>query len=205
MDEKSIPDYVENLERGDIILPYYQAPATKPATLDFFATIAQSEGVARDILENSERFGVKPALAFALALEESGFRVDALNKNGDSVDRGLFQLNSKSYPGLKIQDFYDPQTNSRYGISHLKSCLSQAGNEVAALAMYNAGNGRVSRDATPQRTLNYISRILGYEANISSLFAAKVLGRPQAAPSLAKLIAESATLGLVSETASKKD
>ena len=144
--------------------------------------MTQSETIARAILESSEKFGVRPSLAFALALEESDFRVDAINKNGDSVDRGLFQLNSKSYPGSRSRDFYDPATNARYGIAHFKSCLSQAGNEVAALAMYNAGNGRVERGATPQRTLNYVSRILAYEDNISSLFAAKVMAaaRPAA-------------------------
>jgi soluble lytic murein transglycosylase-like protein len=151
------------------------------------------------ILDSSGSFGVRPSLAFALALEESDFRVDAFNKNGDSVDRGLFQLNSKSYPKLKLQDFYDPATNARYGIAHLKSCLSQAGNEVAALAMYNAGNGRVERGATPKKTLNYVSRILAYEDNISSLFAAKVMtsARP-ALPGVARLFAETMSLGLVS-------
>jgi soluble lytic murein transglycosylase-like protein len=159
------------------------------------------------ILDNSRKFGVRPSLAFALALEESEFRVDAINKNGDSVDRGLFQLNSKSYPGLSIQDFYDPDTNARYGISHLKGCLKEAGNEVAALAMYNAGNGRVARNATPKTTLNYVSRILAYEDNISSLFAAKVMAsrRPADSPGVARLVAESVSMGLVAGTGAKKD
>jgi soluble lytic murein transglycosylase-like protein len=152
------------------------------------------------------KFGVRPSLSFALALEESDFKVDALNKNGDSVDRGLFQLNSKSYPRLDIPSFYDPGTNARYGISHLKSCLVQAGNEVAALAMYNAGNGRVERGATPQKTLNYISRILAYDNNISSLFAAKVMvAARSAAPGIARLIAESMRVGLLPNTVARKD
>lgn len=175
-------------------------------TLQFFSSLTRSENVARVILDNSQRFGVRPSLAFALALEESDFRVDAMNKNGDSVDRGLFQLNSKSYPNLEIRDFYDPSTNARYGISHLKGCLSDAGNEVAALAMYNAGNGRVVRGETPKRTLNYISRILAYENNISSLFAARVLAsRRPAAPGVARLFAESMSMGLISNAVVKKD
>ena len=142
LDEKELPGYIENIDRVDPIAPFYKNPETKADTLQFFASLTRSENVARVILDNADRFGVRPSLAFALALEESDFRVDAINKNGNSIDRGLFQLNSKSYPGLGIGDFYDPATNARYGISHLKSCLSQAGNEVAALAMYNAGNGR---------------------------------------------------------------
>ncbi len=206
LNAKEIPEYLENLERRDPIAPYYRDPSTKSQTLQFFTSLTQSENVARVILDSSEKFGVRPSLAFALALEESDFRVDAINKNGDSVDRGLFQLNSKSYPGLAIQDFYDPGTNARYGISHLKGCLSQAGNEVAALAMYNAGNGRVERGATPKKTLNYVSRILAYEDNISSLFAAKVMAaaRPSA-PGFARLIAESVSLGLVSNAVARKE
>ena len=204
--EQEIPQYLESLERRDPIEPYYRDPATKADTWQFFTSLTQSETIARAILDSAGKFNVRPSLAFALALEESDFKVDALNKNGDSVDRGLFQLNSKSYPRLAIQEFYDPTTNARYGISHLKSCLAQAGNEVAALAMYNAGNGRVARGATPQKTLNYVSRILAYEDNISSLFAAKVMAVSRsAAPGLARLVAESMSVGLVSNATAKKD
>jgi hypothetical protein len=198
LNDKELTGYLENLDRIDPIAPYYQDTSTKETTLQFFCSLTHSENVARVILDNSAKYKVRPSLAFALALEESDFRTDALNKNGDSVDRGLFQLNSKSYPGLELRDFYDPDTNARYGLAHLKGCLSQAGNEVAALAMYNAGNGRVERGATPKKTLNYVSRILAYEDNISSLFAAKVMTKAKpASPGLARLVAESMSMGLI--------
>jgi Transglycosylase SLT domain len=209
LNNKELAGYLESLDRKDPIAPYYQDPDTKDSTLQFFSSLTRSENVARVILDNSQKFGVRPSLAFALALEESDYRIDAFNKNGDSVDRGLFQLNSKSYPGLTVQDFYDPATNARYGISHLESCLQEAGNEVAALAMYNAGNGRVTRGATPQKTLNYVSRILAYEDNISSLFAAKVMAsrgpEASASPGVARLFAESVSMGLISSSAAKKN
>jgi hypothetical protein len=206
LDDREVSGYIASLERRDPIAPFYRDPSTREATLQFFATLTQSENIARVILDSAEKFGVRPSLAFALALEESEFRVDAINKNGDSVDRGLFQLNSKSYPKLSVQDFYDPRLNARYGLSHLKSCLAQAGNEVAALAMYNAGNGRVERGATPKKTLNYVSRVLAYEDNISSLFAAKVMAasRP-AVPGVARLIAESVSMGIVSGAVARKN
>ncbi len=205
LEEKELAGYLENLDRTDPIAPYYQDSSTKELTLQFFASLTHSENVARVILDNAAKYGVRPSLAFALALEESDFKVDAFNKNGDSVDRGLFQLNSKSYPGLKVPDFYDIDTNARYGIAHLKGCLSQAGNEVAALAMYNAGNGRVERGATPKKTLNYVSRILAYEDNISTLFAAKVMAKAQpVSPSLARLVAESMSMGLIASAQDTK-
>lgn len=206
MDDKDITGYIESLERSDPIAPYYRDPSTRESTLQFFASLTQSQTVARDILDSAAKFGVRPSLAFALALEESEFKVDAINKNGDSVDRGLFQLNSKSYPKLAPQEFYDPGLNARYGIAHLKACLSQAGNEVAALAMYNAGNGRVERGATPKKTLNYVSRILAYEDNISSLFAAKLMSSPRiTAPGVARLIAESVSMGFVTGGVARKE
>jgi hypothetical protein len=209
LNEKELAEYLESLERRDPIAPYYVDPVTRDSTLQFFSSLTHSDTVARVILDNSQKFGVRPSLAFALALEESEFRVDAFNKNGDSVDRGLFQLNSKSYPGLTMKDFYDPAVNARYGIAHLLSCLQEAGNEVAALAMYNAGNGRVARGATPKKTLNYVSRILAYEDNISSLFAAKVMAARSSesspSPGVARLFAESVSMGLISSSAAKKN
>jgi soluble lytic murein transglycosylase-like protein len=206
LQDNELTDYVESLEQVDPIAPYYMNPQTRDQTLGFFTSLTKSENVARVILENSVKYNVKPSLAFALALEESDFRVDAFNKNGNSVDRGLFQLNSKSYPALEVPQFYDPETNARYGVAHLKGCLSEAGNEVAALAMYNAGTGRVTKGATPKKTLNYVSRILAYEDTISSLFAAKVLtASAPRAPGLARVIAESVSMGLISNAAPKKN
>jgi hypothetical protein len=209
LNERELAGYVENLDQDDLIGPYYQDQNTKDATLEFFSSLTHSDTIARVILDNSMKFDVRPSLAFALALEESDFRIDAINKNGDSVDRGLFQLNSRSYPGLTIKDFYDPATNARYGISHIRGCLTEAGNEVAALAMYNAGKNRVSRDATPKKTLNYVSRILAYEDNITSLFTAKVIApRRRAssqAPGIARLFAESLSLGLLGDSPAKKN
>jgi soluble lytic murein transglycosylase-like protein len=209
LNQNELAGYIENLDQNDPIAPYYRDQDTKNATLEFFSSLAHSENVARVILDNSIKFDVRPSLAFALALEESDFRIDAMNKNGDSVDRGLFQLNSRSYPGLTIKDFYDPATNARYGISHLSGCLAEAGNEVAALAMYNAGNGRVTRDATPKKTLNYVSRILAYEDNIASLFAAKIIAPRHSAssrtPGVARLFAESLSMGLVGNSPAKKN
>jgi hypothetical protein len=175
LDERELPSVLQNLDRDDGIGAWYRDPGTRKATLGFFASLTHSEAVARTILDNAERCAVPPSLAFAVAYEESRFNVDAFNRNGDSVDRGLFQLNSKSFPELEVSRFYEASTNARYGMSHLQYCLRVGGNEVAALAMYNAGHNRVTSGGTPRRTLDYIYRILKYEENIASLFAARVI------------------------------
>jgi hypothetical protein len=172
---KELSSVLQDLDREDDVAVLYRDPAHKAKVLGFFSEMTGSEAVAKAILDNSERTGVPTSLAFALAFEESRFKTKAFNDNGGSVDRGLFQLNSKTFPKLTETEFYDAETNARYGLDHLDFCLRQAGNEVAALAMYNAGQGRVSGRGTPRVTLDYIYRVLKYQENIGSLFAARVV------------------------------
>jgi hypothetical protein len=93
------------------------------------------------------------------------------NKNRDeSIDRGLFQLNNRSFPRLETQSFFNLELNAKYGMSHLRHCLDTGGTEVAALAMYNAGTGRVRSTGTPKITLDYVGRILENRWKIEDRF-----------------------------------
>ena len=168
---------VLNMEEGqDIILCSYRNPELQEDVLTFFQGITGSLDVAKVILFNASALEVPPALAFALAAEESGYNPDAYNRNrNDTVDRGLFQLNSASFPQLEIYDFYDPEENARHGLSHLRWCMDIAGTEVSGLAMYNAGATRVSSLGTPKHTLDYVSRILNRQRKIEELFQAEYL------------------------------
>jgi soluble lytic murein transglycosylase-like protein len=177
MSEGDIAGYLHDLGAKDAVSPYLQDAGARREVEKFFASLTRSEKVADAILESSGKNGVRPSLAFALALEESRFETRAVHDNGDSVDRGLFQLNSKSFPALSAGEVFDPEVNARYGMAHLRFCLDEGGNEVAALAMYNAGNGRVGRGATPRRTLDYVYRVLAYEGKIVDLFEARVAAR----------------------------
>lgn len=185
LSQEDLPGVLQDLDREDEIAILYRDEETSGTVVSFFTELTGSETVAKAILGQAEKDGVPTSLAFALAYEESRFKVRAFNDNGTSVDRGLFQLNSKTFPGLKVEEFYDPETNARHGVAHLEFCLRQAGNEVAALAMYNAGQGRVSRNGTPKVTLDYIYRILQYQENIEALFAARVVARDKARLALA--------------------
>ena len=128
------------------------------------------------ILEEAEKNDIPLSLAFALAYTESRYDVNAVNRNRNaSIDRGLFQLNNKSFPQLKEEDFFNPVVSAKYGMSHLRYCLDTAGNEIAALAMYNAGTGKVRSNSTPQTTLNYVSKIDSYRKGIDRLFEDDVL------------------------------
>jgi hypothetical protein len=159
-------------KRRDVILEFYRDPYFKEGVVEFFTAIADSRVLAAVILAHAEIYNIPPALAFALCWEESQYSVRAISKknvNG-SIDRGLFQLNSLTFPQLKEADFFSPEINARYGMAHLRWCLDTAGSELAGLAMYNAGVTRVTSNQTPKKTLDYVSRILEMRNRVEDAF-----------------------------------
>ncbi len=168
----------ERLGKRDVedrVAQLYADEDSRPAVGAFFAELTGSPQIASLILEEAAKRDVPPALAFAVAWEESRFNPRALNRNADSVDRGLFQLNSKSFPKLAVADFYDIPTNIRLGVAHLDFCLDQGKNEVAALAIYNAGLTRVGKGGTPRSTLDYAARIVTWRDDLEDLFEVRVV------------------------------
>lgn len=156
-------------------LTLYRQPLSRSAVEWFYFQITGNREVTQAIITEAEKNDIPLSLAFALAHTESNYNSNATNKNSNAtIDRGLFQLNSNSFPGLTEADFFDPFVSSRYGMSHLKFCLNTAGNEVSALAMYNAGTGRVRSNKTPQSTLNYVGKIMAYQKMLDQLFSEQV-------------------------------
>jgi soluble lytic murein transglycosylase-like protein len=168
---------IETGNQADTGLTLYRSDISKADVLWFYAHITGDETISRIILENASKNNVSPPLAFALAYEESRYQPRAVNKNATSIDRGLYQLNNKAFPNLTEKDFYNPEKSAQYGLTHLSYCLDLSGNEVAALAMYNAGTTKVSNDKTPKRTLDYVSRILSYKDGLEKLFNQQVASR----------------------------
>ena len=157
-------------DKGDTTFNYLASPEARGDVLAFYAALIHSEEIASIIIQESERYALSPSLAVALAWEESRFVPTAVNRNRTSIDRGLFQLNNRSFPQLSEEEFFDLETNVKHGIAHLKWCLDHAGNEVSGLAMYNAGTSRVRKNTTPQKTLDYVHRILSFKNGIDELF-----------------------------------
>ena len=156
-------------------LELYRQSYSRGSVEKFYTGITHDRDVALAILSEADNNDIPLPLAFALAYTESRYNPKATNSNvNTTIDRGLFQLNSNSFPGLTEADFFDPYISAKYGMSHLKFCLNSAGNEVSALAMYNAGTGRVRSNKTPQSTLNYVGKIITYQKSLESLFADEV-------------------------------
>ena len=169
--------FSESEKISDIVLEYFRNPEYRRWVINFFTDICSSPEVSQAILENCYAFNVPPALAFALGWEESRLNPYAENRSNrdGSIDRGLFQLNNRSFPNVDIPDFFNIQTNARYGVGHLRFCLDSGASEVSALAMYNAGAARVRSTGAPEVTLNYISRILENRLKIESNFHSRLI------------------------------
>lgn len=160
---------------SDKSLSLYRNPLSRSTVEWFFYQITGDKDVTQAILAEADKNEIPLALAFSLAHTESNYKANAVNRNSNStLDRGLFQLNSSSFPKLTEADFFDPFVSAKYGIAHLRFCINTAGNEVAGLAMYNAGTGRVRSNKTPQCTLNYIGKIISYQKMIEELFDEQV-------------------------------
>lgn len=163
--------------------------------VDEFRTAAEI-GYAQGIYEDAERafykelargnyrivqavfeygVGINKDLIFAQIEKESSFFPRAINENIDkdtgevtSIDRGLFQLNSKSYPDLTEAEFFNIEINIRYGIAHLRGELEyHGGNTRRALWSYNAGRYGIS-DGVPTRTITYATEILARTKQIAA-------------------------------------
>jgi len=194
----SFSDFGEGIDKASVVAPeffhqqaietgkkqepglvLYRSEASRADVLWFYTHITGNEEITRIILDGASKNNIAPSLAFALAWEESRYQPRAVNKNATSVDRGLFQLNNKAFPKLNEKDFFNPTTNALHGLAHLSYCIDLSGNEIAALAMYNAGTTRVTNNNTPKRTLDYVSRILNYREGLEKLFTQQVASRYQ--------------------------
>jgi hypothetical protein len=159
----------EKPEDVDPGLYLYRNKLTRPLVESFYTRVTADVEITDAILSGADSNDISLPLAFSLAWVESSFRVRALNYNSNSIDRGLFQLNSRTFPSLKEEQFYNPWINAEYGLAHFRYCIEVGKNEVVALAMYNAGVNRVRR-GTPYSTLHYIAKILDKKRNLLESF-----------------------------------
>jgi hypothetical protein len=174
---------------ADPILAAYRSGESREWVLAFFTALLKPAGffpgtasteAAAAILSHASAFNIAPGLAFALCWAESRFNPAAVNRSNrdGSIDRGLFQLNNRSFPRLAEADFFNPSVNAYYGMSHLRWCLDAGGSVVAGLAMYNAGTGQIASRGAPKQTLDHISLILEIQRKIEDAFAAHPLPEP---------------------------
>lgn len=122
---------------------------------------ADVEGIYDDAIESaSAAHGVRPELVRAVIQVESGFNPRARSKVGAM---GLMQLMPATAAELGVDNPWDPVQNIHGGVAYLGSLIREFGDEVLALAAYNAGPGAVNRygQKVPpyQETRDYVQKI----------------------------------------------
>lgn len=149
----------------------------------------------RDAVETyADRYRVDPYLAIAVIKTESKFQDDVHSHRGAI---GLMQLMPDTAewiagqledPAYSVEAIHEPERNIRYGIWYLSSLQREfGGNDVLALAAYNAGRGNVQSwirdngwppdfhdiDAIPyQETREYVKKVLLTERKYRTLYPA---------------------------------
>ena len=76
------------------------------------------------IIKIASEEGVDPAIALAIAEQESGFNPKAHRATKDDDSYVLYQINKKSHPDYK--GGFDPEANIRYGLMYFKVELARA-------------------------------------------------------------------------------
>lgn len=127
------------------------------------AASRDSSGFDHIFAAAASRFGVRVELLKAVARAESGFNPRAVSKAGA---QGIMQLMPGTARALGVRNPFDPVENIFAGAAYLRSLLDRfGGNEVLALAGYNAGPGAVERaGGVPPypETEAYVKRVLGF-------------------------------------------
>jgi len=160
------------LETERPMLALYREDVTHEAVGEFFIQEAGSKKVALPMLYHAERNDLPLSLVFALVWVESQYNTRAVhyNRGGHSVDKGLFQLNSRTFRSLSDDDFFSPDISARHGTAYLSYAFDAGGDAETAVAIYNAGPGRVLRGQVPDSTERYRRRILAYRDQLDARF-----------------------------------
>lgn len=153
----------------------YREDLTHDAVVAFFVDLVGSPEIALPILYHANRADISFSLVFSLSWVESRYSPVAINQNATSTDRGLFQLNSRTFRDLTSEDFFHPDTNTYHGIEYLAWCMEHTSNDWEAVAVYNAGLTRVRAGRTPQSTLIYVERMRQFRVRLEDRFREYIL------------------------------
>jgi hypothetical protein len=125
--------------------------------------------ISAQVAAAAAQYGVDPALALAIAQQESGLNPNATSSAGAM---GVMQLMPATAAAYGVTNAYDPAQNIPAGVAYLASLLTQyGGDQTKALAAYNAGPGTVNAAvaangdnwlaAMPAETQAYVENISG--------------------------------------------
>ena len=134
-----------------------------PRTFSRPAPTRLSPALRRTIAQASLEHRLHPALVRAVIRAESAYDPYAISPKGAM---GLMQLMPETAWSLHVANPYDPEQNVAGGVRHLRYLLDRfGGNLELALAAYNSGETRVSRESRIPRTSEtqqYVRRVIHF-------------------------------------------
>lgn len=89
---------------------------------------ATRENIQQMIVRMAKQMGVDPALAEAVAKQESGFNPRALNSSSGAM--GLFQLMPGTAKQLGVNDPFDPSQNAMGGLQYLRDLMKKYNGDI---------------------------------------------------------------------------
>lgn len=108
------------------------------------------------IQQAATAYGVPPAIALAVANQESGFDQAQVGSAGEI---GVFQLQPSTAADLNVNP-YDLAGNISGGVKYLAQLFNQFGDWFTALTAYNGGEGNVQRGTVSSQARNYAASVL---------------------------------------------
>ena len=114
----------------------------------------------------AKQFGVERALVRAVIAAESAYDARAVSRVGAVGLMQLMPATAADYGVSGSDDLFDPETNIKTGVRHLKRLLDKYRNDYGRVIMaYNAGEGVVDRtnsNVTYAETLDYTEAVIGH-------------------------------------------
>jgi len=144
----------------DALLTLYRNEHLRPLVVEYYAQLTSDRPVALAILETCDELSLDPSLAFSMAWNESKFNPRAVSYNPTTIDRGLFQLNSRTFSRLSRKTVFDPRSNAQQGLAFYKNAFDRLRSEEKALGYYNSGIGLLTDRTLPRSTQAYVKKVL---------------------------------------------
>jgi membrane-bound lytic murein transglycosylase B len=120
--------------------------------------------IAPLIDRTADQFGVERALVHAVVAAESAYNPGAVSHAGAVGLMQVMPATASDYGVGSAEALFDPKTNIRTGVRHLKRLLDKYGNDYGrAIMAYNAGEGVVDRtnnNVTYAETLDYTEAVI---------------------------------------------
>ena len=119
------------------------AKITDPQLIARLKKMGVSSAVASQVVAAARRHGLDPAWFAAMGLQESGLRINAksnYNANNNTTDYGIYQLNSRTFPGGRAMSW---QQNIETAATY-EAKLAGGGMTPLSINRYNGGRGYFS-------------------------------------------------------------